>query len=58
MNFLTIQKRAKIYAKYYISTTNLKDYLEATNSQGLKKSEAELAWESLDQYEDIRPIIV
>ncbi len=55
MIFLTNQERARMYSKYYISTTNLRDYLNAADAQGLDAKEAEVVWESLDQYEDTKP---
>lgn len=39
----------------YVDHYNLGDYLEAAKKQGLNQDEAEVVWESMDQYEDIRP---
>lgn len=55
MVFLTNQQRAKIYATTYASTTNLHDFLKVTAQKKLPHNEAELAWETIDQYEDIKP---
>lgn len=55
MILLTAQKKAKMYAKLYIDHYNFGDFLKATKEQGLSSIETEVAWESIDQYEDMRP---
>jgi len=55
MPFLTAQQRAKKYATLYVTHYNLGDYMLAAKNQGLKKEEAEVVWEAIDQYEDVRP---
>lgn len=55
MTFLTAQKKAEVYAKLYIEHYNFADYLEAAKEQGLNQDEADVVWESIDRYEDMRP---
>ena len=55
MNYLTAQQKAKIYATSYIDHYNLKDYFDATKKHKLSQDEAEVVWESIDKYEDMRP---
>ncbi len=55
MNFKTAQEKAGIYARLYIEHYNLGDYLKGAEEQGLKIDEAEVVWQSIDRYEDMRP---